>query len=70
MDLKESNLISDDIDSHWYYAAKAKALVSYIGDASHFSVLDIGSGSGFFSKFLLKNTFLQIIPRNQEFNHV
>ena len=58
MDLKESDLISEDIDNHWYYFSKANALVDYIGKTNHRSVLDIGSGSGFFSKFLLRNTNL------------
>jgi len=59
MDLKESDLISEDIDNHWYYFSKANALVDYIGKNNHRSVLDIGSGSGFFSKFLLRNTALK-----------
>lgn len=59
MDLKESDLISEDVDNHWYYFSKANALVDYIGKTNHGSVLDIGSGSGFFSKFLLRNTDLK-----------
>jgi 2-polyprenyl-3-methyl-5-hydroxy-6-metoxy-1,4-benzoquinol methylase len=56
MDLKESDLICDEIDNHWYYSSKAYALVSYISRPKFFRVLDVGSGSGFFSKFLLQNT--------------
>jgi len=61
MDLKESTLISEDIDNHWYYSSKANALVDYVGKVNHMSALDIGSGSGFFSKFLLRNTDLRVV---------
>lgn len=56
MDLKETEILGDHIDSHWYYQSKAKAVAQLIRDKSYSSILDVGAGSGYFSKFLLNNT--------------
>lgn len=53
MDLKEIEILGDQVDSHWYYRSKAKALTTLLGSAPISSVLDIGAGSGFFAKYLL-----------------
>lgn len=52
MDLKEERAIGGDPASHWYYISKGRAIVSLIGDAHHASVLDVGAGSGVFSRML------------------
>lgn len=56
MDLKELDILGPDVGSHWYYQAKARAVQRLLGTRAHTRVLDIGAGSGFFSKFLLEHT--------------
>jgi SAM-dependent methyltransferase len=58
MDLKETDILGKDIDNHWYYKSKAKALLQLIS-GNIASVMDVGAGSGFFSKYLLINTSVQ-----------
>jgi hypothetical protein len=53
MDLKEEEILGPDIERHWYYRAKAKALARVV-DARGAAVLDVGAGSGFFSRALLE----------------
>ena len=45
MDVKESDLLGDAIDSHWYYRAKAVAQLDLLGDERNRVVADIGAGS-------------------------
>ena len=54
MDLKEEETLGDQVGSHWYYRAKAAALMQQIGGRVPTAVLDIGAGSGFFSRRLLE----------------
>lgn len=56
MDLKEAGLLGGEQGSHWYYASKARALGRCLADRPPERVLDIGAGSGFFSKMLLRET--------------
>jgi SAM-dependent methyltransferase len=56
MDLKESEILGDDAERHWYYRSKARALRRVVGDDAYRSVLDVGAGSGIFSTYLLRNT--------------
>jgi SAM-dependent methyltransferase len=57
MDLKETNVLGDDIGKHWYYRSKAEAVIQLLGhEAPLRNILDIGAGSGFFSKYLLSRT--------------
>jgi SAM-dependent methyltransferase len=56
MDLKEVGLLGEDEGSHWYYASKARALRRCLGARSPGRILDVGAGSGFFSKMLLLRT--------------
>lgn len=56
MDLKEKELLGESVDHHWYYLSKAKAVKKLIGNLELNTILDIGAGSGFFSKYLLKYT--------------
>ena len=56
MDLKESDILGDDVWRHWYYRSKSRAMLRLIGQSMEGSVLDVGAGSGFFSKQLLLKT--------------
>ena len=56
MDLKEVDILGADIDQHWYYRSKAAALRRLLGAEPAGSILDVGAGSGFFSRHLLRHT--------------
>jgi len=56
MDLKETQILGENISEHWYYRSKAKAMTSLLGRQSVLNILDVGAGSGFFSRYLLANT--------------
>jgi hypothetical protein len=53
MDIKEQDILGDKIGAHWYYRAKGAALRRMIGAAPIRHILDVGAGSGFFSRLLL-----------------
>ncbi|MBS0537506.1 MAG: class I SAM-dependent methyltransferase [Proteobacteria bacterium] len=53
MDLKEEDILGADIGRHWYYRSKAAALRRAVGALAPRRILDIGAGSGFFSRHLL-----------------
>lgn len=53
MDLKETSILGDCIAEHWYYRAKAAAMMRLLGPEHPSRVLDVGAGSGFFSRRLL-----------------
>lgn len=56
MDLKETDILGADIDNHWYYSSKAKAMIRFLGETIPTTILDVGAGSGFFSRYLLAQT--------------
>ncbi len=56
MDLKESEILGDQVNSHWYYTAKAQATRCMLAALKPRHLLDVGAGSGFFSRHLLHNT--------------
>lgn len=56
MDLKESDLIGADADRHWYYDSKSRALLLCVDREAPARILDVGAGSGLFSRFLLRET--------------
>ncbi len=56
MDIKEIGILSSEIDQHWYYKAKFKALKRVLTGISPTKILDVGAGSGFFSRQLLDQT--------------
>ena len=56
MDLKESELLGDAQDTHWYFVSKSRALLKAIGTKPLSRIIDVGAGSGFFSKVLLRDT--------------
>ena len=55
MDLKEEEILGDQVSSHWYYRAKAAALIHDLSGFRPTEVLDVGAGSGFFSRQLIQN---------------
>ena len=59
MDLKEEDILGADIGRHWYYRAKAAALRRAVGGLLPTRILDVGAGSGFFSRHLLAETAAQ-----------
>jgi SAM-dependent methyltransferase len=56
MDLKEEAILGDSAASHWYYRAKSAAMLRMLGPAPIGEILDVGAGSGFFSRVLLDRT--------------
>jgi SAM-dependent methyltransferase len=56
MDLKEEDILGADIGRHWYYRYKAAALRRAVADLQPRRLLDVGAGSGFFSRHLLAAT--------------
>jgi SAM-dependent methyltransferase len=56
MDLKEAGLLGEDEGRHWYYASKARALERCLAGRPPGRILDVGAGSAFFSKMLLRRT--------------
>jgi SAM-dependent methyltransferase len=59
MDLKETDILGADIADHWYYKSKVKAMMRVIGEAGPSKILDVGAGSGFFSRYLLSHSSAQ-----------
>jgi 2-polyprenyl-3-methyl-5-hydroxy-6-metoxy-1,4-benzoquinol methylase len=55
MDLKEEDILGDAIGRHWYYRSKAAALRRMVARLRPQRLLDVGAGSGFFSRHLLAN---------------
>lgn len=55
MDLKEEHLLGASVATHWYYRAKLAALLATTRGVAG-EVLDVGAGSGFFSRALLAGT--------------
>jgi len=56
MDLKEQEILGDQVNTHWYYRAKSAAMMRFLQGGPITSILDVGAGSGFFSRHLLDHT--------------
>ena len=54
MDVKEEDILGADIATHWYYVSKGRAMRSFLGSMRVTEVLDVGAGSGIFSRQLLE----------------
>lgn len=54
MDLKEQELLGDKVADHWYYRTKLAALEQATKDIPTDRVIDVGAGSGFFSRCVLE----------------
>jgi SAM-dependent methyltransferase len=59
MDLKEEDILGGDIGRHWYYRSKAAALRRMVAGLRPQRLLDVGAGSGFFSRHLLADAGAQ-----------
>jgi len=53
MDLKEADILEDSIKDHWYYISKGRAMRKMLGNLKVSEILDVGAGSGIFSRQLL-----------------
>jgi SAM-dependent methyltransferase len=53
VDLKEEAALGASIDSHWYYVAKSLMVEAHVR-GRELSVLDVGAGSGWFSRRMLQ----------------
>jgi hypothetical protein len=53
MDVKEEHILGEQINNHWYYIAKGRALCEMLSGIQSESVLDVGAGSGIFARQLL-----------------
>ena len=54
MDLREDGLLGAGAADHWYYRAKSAAVMALLGGMRPARVLDVGAGTGFFSRQLLR----------------
>jgi SAM-dependent methyltransferase len=59
VDVKEQDILGGGISSHWYYVAKGDALLQFLSGCAAREVLDVGAGSGFFSRRLLSAGFCE-----------
>ena len=55
MDVKESDILGKNINNHWYYKSKAKAVSCILNSIRYTKILDVGAGSAFFSRYLLNS---------------
>lgn len=56
MDVKEEEILGNSVGQHWYYRSKANVLIRLLKDYQISSILDVGAGSGYFSRELLRYT--------------
>jgi hypothetical protein len=56
MDLKELEVLGDQIGRHWYYVAKSAAMTRFLSGIPFRLILDVGAGSGFFARHLLASS--------------
>jgi 2-polyprenyl-3-methyl-5-hydroxy-6-metoxy-1,4-benzoquinol methylase len=56
LDLKETDILGTFVAQHWYYRSKAAATMRLLGPAQPTRILDVGAGSGFFSRHILNRT--------------
>jgi SAM-dependent methyltransferase len=54
MDVKEERILGEDAPNHWYYRSKFKALLDILKPIALTDVLDVGAGSGVFSKMMIR----------------
>ena len=59
MDIKETGILGPDPGGHWYYRSKAEAVERCLRGVTCTTLLDVGAGSGFFSRHLLTHTALR-----------
>jgi hypothetical protein len=54
MDVKEEKILGNDATNHWYYRSKFKALLDILKPIALTDILDVGAGSGVFSKMMIR----------------
>jgi hypothetical protein len=54
MDLKETDCLGDNLPNHWYYVSKGRVLTDLLVNRHIDTVVDVGAGSGVFSRLLLE----------------
>ena len=59
MDIKEAGILGADPGDHWYYRSKVEAVERCLKGVTSTTLLDVGAGSGFFSRHLLARTPLR-----------
>ena len=71
MDVKEEAILGEAITEHWYYTSKGRALQRFLKGIDPRSVLDVGAGSGIFSKVLLEGGAQEAVCVDPEYqaNH-
>jgi 2-polyprenyl-3-methyl-5-hydroxy-6-metoxy-1,4-benzoquinol methylase len=52
MDLKEQDILGESAARHWYYRSKARAVERMLPQPFNRRIMDVGAGSGFFSRHL------------------
>ena len=53
MDLREQCILGPEIETHWYYVSKGRALRSLLAGLRVPELLDVGAGSGVFARQML-----------------
>jgi hypothetical protein len=53
MDLREQHILGPEIETHWYYVSKGRALRSLLAGLRVPELLDVGAGSGVFARQML-----------------
>ncbi len=53
MDLREADILGAEASRHWYYVAKGRALRALLNGSKVDEILDVGAGSGVFSRQML-----------------
>lgn len=53
MDVKEEDILGPEIARHWYYVSKGRALRQLLRHIRKASLVDVGAGSGVFSRQLI-----------------
>jgi hypothetical protein len=54
--LQQLTALGEGVAQHWYYRSKSAALLKLVAPLQPQKILDVGAGSGFFSKYLLGHT--------------
>ena len=59
MDLKEKAVLGDAVSAHWYYVSKGRAMLELLNGFRAPEILDVGAGSGVFSRYLVDRQVCQ-----------
>ena len=54
MDVKEERILAGEATRHWYYKSKFNALLDILKPFALTDILDVGAGSGVFSKMMIQ----------------